>query len=174
MVGSGHSLEGKTASAARGGGGRAPSDDEDVIHSPEQAEAAVEAAWEMLAAVFERAHSCCAAEVPAEGLLPCRLGPARRRADPLFAPTGGCPVMKEAEWEVVQLGAMCQRLLLGDLLHAMEEAEADGRMPPSSAARPGRKTVPWPLSWAEWLSLDPVGRLRDFEREAAAFAGEWE
>ena len=172
MSASGQFVERKAPAASVEAGGGVAAGDETVIDSPEAAEEAVDAAWAMLVGVFERAHTCSRPKCRRKGT--CLAGWGRPGAEPhpLFAPTGGCPVMNEAEWEVVQLGVICQRLLLGELLYAMEEAEEDGRMPPSCAARPGRERVPWPLSWAEWLALDPVGRLRDFEREAAKFAGE--
>jgi hypothetical protein len=175
MSASGHSMVGRAAAEAAGGGVAAG--DENLMHSPEQAEEAVEAveaARGMLVAVFERAHRCARRKCRRKGACLAGWGRPGAEPNPVYEPTGGCPVMTKAEWEVVLLGVIFQRMLLGNLLHAMEEAEEDGRMPPSSASQPGRKTVPWPLSWGEWLALDPVGRLRDFEREVAAFAARWE
>ncbi len=171
MSARGHFWEREGSAASEAAGGRVPAD-EHPIQSPEQAEEAVEAAWAVLVEVFKRVDTCSRAKCRRKGTCLAGWGSTGAEPHPLYDPTGCCTVMNEAEWEVVLLGVICQRMLLGDLLDAMEAAEEDGRMPPSFASQPGRKKPDWPLSWAEWLALDPVAQLKAFERESAKFAGE--
>lgn len=98
------------------------------MFDPRQMAAEVAAAKEMFLGVFARAKGCTNPLCRRRGV--CLAGwTAELRKNRLYHPTGGCPVMDEAEWTVIQLGIIRRRQIV--------EAEPDVA-PPTPKAESGR------------------------------------
>ena len=110
-----------------------------------------------------------AAAMPAEGHLPRRLGQPEPqpplRADRLLPGDDGGGVGGRAARGIIR-----QRMPAMDLLKAMYDAEENGCMPPSMAAKPDKKAPDRKLRWVEWLAFDPVAQLKELDRESAKIA----
>ena len=105
-------------------------------------EEAVEAAKVKFRRVFLRSGACPRRLCRRRRV--CHTGWTRGSPDnPLYEPTGGCPIMTKAEWEVIQLGVMRKGRLVGRWLK--------GRTPPKDSPPEGGQRRRSKLSFAEYL-----------------------